>query len=445
MVSLRALEWAQLSRTRMFRSLPPRVVILGGGFGGLYAARALAGADVRVTVVDRRNHHLFQPLLYQVATAALAAPDVAAPIRSILRRQHNATVLLAEVQSVETAARRVHLGDAVLDYDYLIVATGMESAYFGRDDWARFAPGLKSLEDAFEIRCRILMAFEHAERAEDDAERMAWLTFAVIGAGPTGVELAGALREIATKTLTRDFRNIDPRTTRVVLVDLAERVLPTFPASLSKKAHVMLERRGIELRLGQRVLNLDDTGVELSHGRLRARTVLWAAGVQPSAVARTLDAPLAKDGRVEVDADLSIPGHPEVFVIGDLAAVRRDDGGWVPGMAPAAIQEARAAASNLLRDLRGEERRPFRYRDPGLLATIGRAAAVARLGRFEFAGFVAWLLWLAVHVLWLIGFRSRIAVMFEWAWAYFTYQRSARVVVGARTRPSEKERAPPLG
>jgi NADH dehydrogenase len=407
----------------------PHVVILGGGFAGLYAARALTGAPVRVTVVDRRNHHLFQPLLYQVATAGLAAPDIAAPIRKVLRRQDNATVLLAEVVGVDPGERRVRLADGELDYDRLIVATGTEHGYFGRDEWAPFAPGLKTLEDAFEIRRRVLLAFEHAEREQDPERRAAWLTFAVIGAGPTGVELAGALREIATKTLTRDFRNFDPGATRVVLADLAERVLPTFPERLSEAARAELTRLGIELRLGWRVTEIDADGVALGDERIPARTVLWAAGVKPSPVAADLGGPLSKDGRVEVAPDLSVPGRPEIYVAGDLAFVRDACGEVVPGMAPGAIQEGRAAAANVLRSLAGEQTRPFEYRDRGVLATIGRSAAVARIGRFCFSGFFAWVLWLFVHVLWLIGFRSRVVVMFEWAWAYLTYQRSARVIL----------------
>ncbi len=415
----------------------PHVVILGGGFGGLYAARALAGAPVRVTLVDRRNHHLFQPLLYQVATAALAAPDVAAPIRRILRRQENATVLLAEAGAVDTVERRVVLDEADLAYDYLVVATGMEHSYFGNDAWAEHAPGLKTIEDAFEVRRRVFLAFEHAEREPDAERRTPWLTFAVIGAGPTGVELAGALREIATRTLTRDFRNFDPAETRVVLVDLADRVLPTFPERLSERAAEMLRERGIELRLGSRVTGIDERGVTLGDVLLPARTVLWAAGVKPSPLAAGLDAPLTPDGRVEVAPDLSVPGHPEIFVVGDLAAVR-DGSGWVPGMAPGAIQEGRAAAANVLRSVRGEERRAFGYRDRGVLATIGRSAAVARIGRFHLSGFLAWVLWLFIHVFWLIGFRDRLVVMFEWAWAYLTYQRSARVIVG--TAPGRARR-----
>jgi NADH dehydrogenase len=410
-------------------------VIVGGGFGGLYAARALAGAALSVTLVDRRNHHLFQPLLYQVATAALAAPDIAAPIRRVLREQTNATVLLADVTAIDTASKRVVLDDGELTYDYLVLAAGMESGYFGHDAWEAHAPSLKTLEDAFEVRRRIFSAFERAEREPDADARRPWLTFCVIGAGPTGVELAGALREIATRTLARDFRNFDPAETRVVIVDLAERVLPAFPEALSNKARALLERRGVELRLGARVTGIDAAGVQVGDEQVPARTVLWAAGVRPSPLAGSLGAPLARDGRVAVEPDLSIAGHPQVFVVGDLAAVRQSNGEWVPGMAPGAIQEGRHAARNIRRLTAGDAATPFRYADRGMLATIGRAAAVARIGRLELAGFTAWVLWLVVHVFWLVGFRSRVVVTFEWAWAYFTYQRSARVLVGRRPTP----------
>jgi NADH:quinone reductase (non-electrogenic) len=412
------------------------VVIVGGGFAGLYAARVLGGTDVRVTLVDWRNHHLFQPLLYQVATAALAAPDIAAPIRKVLERDANVTVLLAEVTAIDVARRRIALADGALDYDLAILAPGTVHHYFGHDDWRRHAPGLKSLADAFTIRRRVLLAFEHAERAADTAARLPWLTFVVIGAGPTGVELAGALREIAQRTLARDFRRFDPGATRVILVDAADRVLPAFPERCSRDARRLLERCGVELRLGVHASAIDACGVEVDGERLAARTVLWAAGVRPSPLGRTLGVPLTRDGRVLVAPDLSLPGHPEVFVAGDLAAVRQPDGTWVPAMAPGAIQMGRHAARNVLRTAHGETTAPFRYADRGMLATIGRSAAVARIGRLHVSGFAAWVLWLFVHVFWLIGFRNRAVVLFEWAWAYLTWQRSARVIVDTEERGS---------
>ncbi len=413
----------------------PRVVILGGGFAGLHAARRLAAAPAEITLVDRRNHHLFQPLLYQVATAALDSSDIAAPIRRVLSRQANATVLLAEARSIDLGKKRVELDQGELEYDFLILAAGLTTSWFGREDWRPHAPGLKTLEDAYEMRARLLRAFEAAERAEDARAREAWLTFVVVGAGPTGVELAGALREIAQRTLARDFRRFDPRQSRVLLLDAAERVLPAFPEPLARRARAMLEHRGVEVRTGVRVEAVDELGVLAGGERVSARTVLWAAGVRGEPLAATLGVELTRDGRVLVAPDLSVPGHPEAFVAGDLAALKQD-GEWIPGMAPAAIQEGRHAADNVSRALRAEPALPFRYRDRGLLATIGRAAAVARIGRFHFGGFLAWVLWLAVHIAWLIGFRNRLAVLFEWAWAYVTWQRSARVIVGpAAPRP----------
>jgi NADH dehydrogenase len=414
----------------------PRVVIVGAGFAGLYAAKGLRGAAVRLTVVDRRNHHLFQPLLYQVATAGLAAPDIAAPIRRVLRRQRNATVLLAEARRIEPERRRVVLVEGELHYDYLIVATGATHNYFGHDQWRCHAPGLKNVEDAFEIRRRILLAFEAAERETDPDQRDAQLTFVIVGAGPTGVELAGALREIAQRTLARDFRNFDPRATRVVLVDAADRVLPSFPEGLSHKARAMLRDRGVEVRTRSCVKEIDATGVTLEGSddsgaelaRIPARTVLWAAGVKPSPLAESLEAPRDELGRVCVEPDLSLPGHPEIFVIGDLARVDQD-GQPVPGMAPPAIQEGRHAAATIRADLAGRPRPAFRYRDRGMLATVGRKAGVAWIHGFGFTGFLAWVLWLVVHITWLIGFRNRLVVLFEWAWAYLTYQRGARVIL----------------
>jgi len=426
----------------------PHVVIVGAGFGGIYAARALRKAPVRVTVVDRRNHHLFQPLLYQVATAGLSAPQIAAPIRRVLRRQANATVLLAEAVWIDARRQRLVLADGELTYDFLIVATGATHNYFGHDEWARHAPGLKTIEDAVEIRRRVLLAFEAAERETDPESQRAHLTFAIVGAGSTGVELAGTLREIAQRTLARDFRNFDPRETRVILVDTADRVLPTFPTDLSQKARAMLEARGVEVRTGCRVTEIDSGGLSWesssSEGaeRISARTVLWAAGVKPSSLAESLDAPRDELGRVRVAADLSIPGNAEIFVVGDLARVEQD-GRPVPGMAPPAVQEGRHAAANIRADLAGRPRRSFRYKDRGMLATVGRKAGVAHIHGLGFTGFVAWVLWLVVHIAWLIGFRNRLAVLFEWAWAYFSYQRGARVILARSFQPDETPQPEP--
>ncbi len=407
----------------------PSVVVGGAGFGGLSAVRRLAGAPVRVTVVDRRNHHLFQPLLYQVATAALSPGDIAAPIRHVLRHQKNAEVILGELAGVDLASRRLSLGDGeVLGYDFLVVATGATHSYFGHEGWRPLAPGLKTVEDALEIRRRILTAFERAERERDPEARRAWMSFVLVGAGPTGVELAGAIAEIARKTLASDFRHISPGSARVVLVEAMDKVLPPFPDALSRSARRQLERMGVEVRTGGRVGEIDGEGATVDGERIRARTVLWCAGVAASPVGRLLGAPLDRAGRVRVAPGLSLPGHPEVFVVGDLAAVEQPDGSPVPGLAPAAIQEGRHAARNLLRATRGLPPLPFRYRDKGMLATIGRAAAVARLGRLRFTGPVAWLLWLFVHILFLVGFRNRVAVLWQWAWSYLTFDRGARLI-----------------
>jgi len=415
----------------MTRPAPlPHVVIVGGGFGGLYAARALAGRPVRVTLLDRRNHHLFQPLLYQVATAALNPSDIAVPLRSILRRSTNVTVLLANVERVDLTSRRVALDRGEIGYDALVLAAGASHSYFGHDEWEVLAPGLKTLEDALEIRRRVLLAYEAAERESDGAEQQALLTFVVIGGGPTGVELAGALGEISRRTISRDFRVIDPTKARIVLLEGAPRILTTFPESLSLSAQDALRRIGVEVRTKAIVTRVTADAVWLGGEQIRARTVLWAAGVAAAPLTRNLDAPLDRSGRVLVEPDLSIPGHPETFAIGDMCAFLHQTGAPLPGVAPVAIQQGRAVADNVLRRLRGEPTRPFRYRDKGSMATIGRAAAVAVVGRLKLSGLPAWLAWLLVHIVFLIGFRNRLLVLFEWAWAYLTWHRGARLITG---------------
>jgi len=409
---------------------PPHVVIVGGGFGGLYAARALAGRPVRVTLLDRRNHHLFQPLLYQVATAVLNPSDIAAPLRSVLRRATNVTVFLASVERVDLASRRVVLERGEIGYDGLVLAAGASHSYFGHDDWEVFAPGLKTLEDALEIRRRVLLAYEAAERERDGAEQRALLTFVVIGGGPTGVELAGALGEISRQTIARDFRLIDPTKARIILLEGGPRILPTFPEPLSRSAADALRRIGVEVDTHAVVTRVTADAVWLGGEQIRTRTVLWAAGVAAAPLARTLGAPLDHAGRVLVERDLSVPGHPEAFAIGDLCAFLHQTGAPLPGVAPVAIQQGRAVADNVLRRLRGQPTRSFRYRDKGSMATIGRAAAVAVVGRFRLSGLLAWLAWLLVHIMFLIGFRNRLLVLFEWAWAYVTWHRGARLITG---------------
>jgi NADH dehydrogenase len=404
---------------------PPSVVIVGCGFGGLWAAQGLARAPVSVTVIDRTNHHLFTPLLYQVATAGLSAPSISAPIRHILERQKNATVLLGEVKQVVPAEKKLILEDgASVAYDYLVVASGTTHNYFGNDAWAPFAPGLKTLEDALDIRARILLAFERAERETDPARRSAWLTFIVIGGGATGVELAGTLAEIARHTLKGEFRRVDPTRARVVLVEGTDRVLPPYTPDLSEKARLQLERLGVTVWLNKRVTAVDADGVTLGGERLEAKTVIWAAGVASSPLGRSLGAPVDGAGRVLVQPDLSIPGHPELFVVGDLAAVA-----GVPGIAPAAKQMGRLAALNIRKSIEKKSRVPFRYRDYGQLATIGRNAAVAMLGRLHLSGYLAWLTWLVAHIYFLINFRNRLAVLIDWAWSYWTYDRGARIII----------------
>ena len=403
----------------------PRVVILGCGFGGLWAAQGLRRARAEVTVVDRTNHHLFTPLLYQVATAGLAAPAIAGPIRHILAGQKNATVLLAEAQGIDVDRKQVHLEDGTrIGYDYLVLATGTVNNYFGNDAWAPHAPGLKTLEDALDIRARILLAFEHAERETDAARRAAWLSFVVIGAGATGVELAGTLAEIARHTLRGEFRRFDPRNARVLLIEAGSRVLPPYTPDLSEKARRQLERLGVAVFLEKRITGVDAGGVSIGEERIAAKTVIWAAGVASSPLGRSLGVPLDRAGRVRVAPDLSVPGRPEIFVLGDLAAIE-----GVPGIAPAAKQMGRHAARNILLSLEKRPRKTFKYKDYGQLATIGRNSAVAMIGRLHLSGYPAWLTWLVAHIYFLINFRNRLVVMIDWAWAYWTFQRHARIVL----------------
>src|SRR5688572_30397085 len=408
-----------------------KVIVIGGGFAGLWAVRRLRHAPVDITLLDRKNHHLFQPLLYQVATAGLAAPSIAAPLRHILRQQRNVTVLMGEVQRIDVEARRVIAGGRQLDYDYLLIASGATHAYFGHDEWERFAPGLKTLDDAFVIRRRILDSFERAETTRSEAERDACLTFAVIGGGPTGVELAGTLAEIARHTLANEFRHIDSRKARVLLIEAGPRVLGTFAESLSGKARAQLERLGVEVHTGKPVTEIGEDFLVFGGQRVAARTILWGAGVAASPLGQQLGAALDRAGRVLVEKDLSLRDHPEVFVAGDLASLQQQDGRPVPGVAPAAKQMGACAAGNMLARIAGRPTHPFRYRDWGALATIGRHSAVAQLPSLRFSGFFAWWFWLVLHIMFLIGFRSRMIVLINWAWAYFTYARAARIILGS--------------
>jgi NADH dehydrogenase len=435
------------------KSNKPRVVIVGCGFGGLEAARALRGADVEITLVDRTNHHLFQPLLYQVATAGLSAPAIAAPVRHLFRQQANVTTLLGEVVAIDAERRLVQLRDGVqLPYDHLIVAAGATHSYFGRDDWAPFAPGLKTLVDAFEIRRRVLLAFEAAEMEEDPVAREAWLTFVVIGAGPTGVEMAGTLAEIARRTLPGEFRHIDPAQARILLVEGGPRVLQAMPEDLSASAQKQLEKLGVEVRIASQVTAVDAAGLEVRPPgdapayRIASRCIVWAAGVAASPLGRQLagatGASIDRAGRVVVEPDLSLPGHPEVSVIGDLAAAQSHRAKHpprpVPGVSPAAKQMGRTAAANILRRIAGQPAQAFRYRDYGNLATIGRNAAVVDLWtpwrRLKFSGWFAWVFWLFAHIYFLIGFRNRLVVLIDWGSAYWSEQRYARVVTGIDPR-----------
>lgn len=413
----------------MTTSTRPRLVVIGGGFAGLWAVRALARDAIDIVLIDRCNHHLFQPLLYQVATAGLSAPAIAAPLRHILRRQRNVTVLMAEVSAIDRQARCVQLADgSTQSYDYLLVASGAGHAYFGHDDWAAHAPGLKTLDDAMHIRARLLGAFERAEQCSDPAERAAWLSFAIVGGGPTGVELAGTLAEIARHTLRTEFRRIDPTQARVLLIEGGPRVLSSFEPAMSERARQQLLRLGVDVRLGTPVQQIDADGVVIGSERIATRTVLWAAGVAASPLGRALGAPLDRAGRVQVRPDLSVSDDPRVYVAGDLAAVSQD-GKPIPGTAPAAKQMGSHVARNLRALLRGRPTQPFRYRDYGSLATIGRMAAVVEMGPLRLSGLPAWWLWLAAHAYFLIGFRNRLMVLLDWAWAYWTYDRSARIIV----------------
>ncbi len=420
-----------------------KVVILGGGFGGLTAALKLKNAPVQVTLIDRCNYHLFQPLLYQVATGSLSPANVAGPLRQVLRKQKNTQVLLGEAVDIDTAKRQVILSDGVVDYDTLIVATGSTHQYFGHDEWEQFAPGLKNLNDATAMRGRILLAFEAAERERDPEKLRAWMTFVIVGAGPTGAELAGALGEIAHDTLKHDFRDIDPSNTRIVLVEGTDRPLPTYPPKLSEDARKMLERLGVTVRTGAMVVGIDAECVTIKEGdrteKIPTRTVLWAAGVLASPLGKILNqhagAPLDKASRVLVEPDLTVPGHPEIFVIGDLANFSHQTGQPLPGVAQPAIQEGAYVAKVIRARFRGEKVKPFHYFDKGNLATIGRFAAVADLNWLQISGLPAWLIWIFIHLLYIVQFQNRLLVMTQWAWLYLTFDRSARLITGKNPLP----------
>jgi len=413
-------------------STPPHVVIVGAGFAGIYAAKGLGKAPVNITVVDKHNHHLFQPMLYQVATAGLSESDIASPIRSVLRHQANTQVLLGEVTEVRPNKREINLNDgSILNYDYLILGVGARHSYFGRDDWEILAPGLKSLEDADEIRRRVLLAFERAEREPDATRRHAHLTFVVVGGGATGVEVAGALAEIRTYALRRDFRRIDPREATVMLLEGGPRILPAYPPDLSQRAKEQLRRLGVEVRESMLVTEVRPGFVSAAGWTIPTGTVVWAAGNVASPLLKSLDVPLDRQGRVLVEPDCTASGHPEIFVLGDAAAYVHQGEQILPGIAPVAIQMGQYAARTIQGDLAGRPRVHFSYWDKGQLAVIGRGRAVADLGRFKFGGFFAWLVWIFVHIFFLIGFRNRLLVLFEWAWAYFTYERGARLITGA--------------
>ncbi len=422
----------------------PHVVIIGGGFAGLHAARGLRRAPVDITLVDRTNHHLFQPLLYQVATAMLAPSDITIPIRYLMRRQKNTRVLMAQADRVIPEERKVILSDGSMElsYDYLILATGARHSYFGNDHWEQNAPGLKSLEDALEIRRRFLLAFEQAETCATDEEMHALQTFVVVGGGPTGVELAGMLPSVARDAIRDDFRRIDTRNTRVILLEGGPRVLPTFPEDLSRRAEEALRKLGAEVRTGALVTRIEPDAVYIGEERIPTRNVYWAAGNAASPLARSLGVELDRAGRVVVNPDLSVPGYPETFVVGDLSAARTAEGAFVPGVAPAAMQGGAAVARSIRRLLEGRPTEPFRYRNKGDLATIGRHKAVAKLGAFQFSGYLAWVIWLFVHLMYLVGFRNRLSVLVQWAYAYFTYERGVRLITGAVGTHVRRSREP---
>jgi len=418
-----------------------RVVIVGAGFGGLNAATALAGADVNITIIDQKNYHTFQPLLYQVATAGLSPGEIAEPIRSILHRHKNIQVLMAEVTGFDLERRVVHIADQDVPYDSLIVAAGASHAYFGHDEWETLAPGLKTIEDALEIRRRVLLAFELAERRASAGEVTDPLNFVVVGAGPTGVELAGTLAEICRHALANDFRSIDPRRTQIHLIEGGPRVLPSYPEDLSRSALEQLQRLGVEVLTSAMVTKIEPGTISMGNASMKASVILWAAGVAASSLGKKLGAPVDRAGRVLVQPDLSIPGHPEVFVIGDLAALKDLSGNLLPGVAPVAILEGRFVAKLIRQGMadispdHSGQRKPFHYRDKGNLATIGRAAAIAQFGKVHISGFMAWLAWLFIHILFLIGFQNRVLVLIQWAWSYFTYERGARLITGGTSLP----------
>jgi len=411
------------------------VVIVGGGFGGLRAARGLLREPVQIIIVDRKNHHTFQPLLYQVATAGLSPGEIAAPIRSIFRDDSNVISLLEEVQDFDLAHRIVKTSEQNIPYDYLVVAAGATHAYFGHDDWEQYAPGLKTIEDALEIRRRILLAFELAERQAVAGEATEPLNFVVVGGGPTGVELAGTLAEITRHVLSQEFRSIDPKRARILLLEGGPRVLPTYTEDLSRSAEDQLRRLGVEVHTNAMVTKVEPGAVIFGETRMIAPVILWAAGVAASPLGKKLGVPCDRAGRVEVRRDLSIPGYPEVFVIGDLASLKDENGKPLPGVAPVAMQEGTFVAKTIARDMAGQAREDFKYRDKGSLATIGRAAAIAQFGKVHISGFVAWLAWLFIHIFFLIGFRNRIIVFIQWAWSYVTYERGARLITGSTELP----------
>ena len=420
----------------------PRVVVVGAGFGGLEGARNLAKLPVQITLIDKKNHHTFQPLLYQVATAGISPGEIAAPIRWILRGRKNVEILLDEVTGFDLERKLVKVRELEIPYDYLVVAAGAQHSYFGHDEWEPLAPGLKTVEDALEIRRRVLLAFELAERQAAAGEPSPTINFVIVGAGPTGAELAGTLAEIARRVLRDEFQSIDPRRTRILLLEGGPRILPTYAPDLSQSAVRQLEKLGVEVRPSAMVTKIEPGSVWVGEERIPASVILWAAGVAASPLGKKLGAPLDRAGRVMVSPDLSLPGHPEVFVIGDLATIKDKHGNLVPGVAPAAMQEGRFVAKTIAHDLKNRPREGFHYFDKGSLATIGRAAAIAQFGKLHISGYLAWLSWLFVHIFFLIGFRNRLIVLIQWAWSYFTYERGARLITGDTSLPGWDEKKP---